>query len=84
METITLADLAPIIAAVLGPMLVFAVAIMRYQHLDSTKTRDLIDRNYRELSGSVGDIRERLGRMEGHMGIPPPSEAVRDEDADAA
>lgn len=84
METITLADLAPIIAAVLGPMLVFAVAIMRYQHLDSTKTRDLIDRNYRELSGSVGDIRERLGRMEGHMGIPPPSETVNDEDAGAA
>ena len=80
METITLADLAPIIAAVLGPMLVFAVAIMRYQHLDSTKTRGLIDRNYRELSGSVGDIRERLGRMEGHMGILPPSETVNDED----
>ena len=49
METITLADLAPIIAAVLGPMLVFAAATMRYQHLDSTKTRDLIDKN-RELS----------------------------------
>ncbi len=48
-ETITLADLAPIIAAVLGPMLVFAAATMRYQHLDSTKTRDLIDKN-RELS----------------------------------
>ena len=83
METITLADLAPIIAAVLGPMLVFAVAIMRYQHLDSTKTRDLIDKNYRELSGSVGDIRERLGRMEGHMGILPPSETASDEDAEA-
>ena len=49
METITLVDLAPIIAAVLGPMLVFAAATMRYQHIDSTKTRDLIDKN-RELS----------------------------------
>ena len=84
METITLADLAPIIAAVLGPMLVFAVAIMRYQHVDSTKTRDLIDRNYRELSGSVSDIQGRLGRIEGHMGIPATSEAVNDEDAEAA
>ena len=37
-----MSDLAPIIAAVLGPMLVFVVASMRYQHLDSTKTRDLI------------------------------------------
>ena len=49
METITLVDLAPIIAAVLGPMLVFAAATMRYQHIDSTKPRDLIDKN-RELS----------------------------------
>ncbi len=49
METITLADLAPILAAVIGPMLVFAAATMRYQHLDSTKTRELIDKN-RELS----------------------------------
>ena len=49
METITLVDLAPILAAVVGPMLVFAAATMRYQHLDSIKTRELIDRN-RELS----------------------------------
>ena len=36
-----MSDLGPIIAAVLGPMLVFVAASMRYQHLDSTKTRDL-------------------------------------------
>ncbi len=47
--TITFASLAPVIAAVLGPILLFAAATMRYQHLDSSKTRDLIDRN-RELS----------------------------------
>ena len=41
MEAVTLSDLGPIIAAVLGPMLVFVAASMRYQHLDSTKTRDL-------------------------------------------
>ena len=49
MVTITLVDLAPILAAVIGPMLVFAATTMRYQHLDSIKTRELIDRN-RELS----------------------------------
>ena len=41
MEAVTLSDLGPIIAAVLGPILVFVAASMRYQHLDSTKTRDL-------------------------------------------
>ena len=42
MEAVTLSDLGPIIAAVVGPMLVMVVASMRYQHLDSTKTRKLI------------------------------------------
>ena len=35
-------DLGPIIAAVLGPMLLFVAASMRYQHVDSTKTRELL------------------------------------------
>ena len=43
-----MSDLAPILAAVLGPMLVFVVASMRYQHLDSTRTRDLIEQSSRE------------------------------------
>lgn len=42
MEAITLSDLGPIIAAVLGPMLLFVAASMRYQHIDSTKTRELL------------------------------------------
>ena len=84
METITLVDLAPIIAAVLGPMMVFAVAIMRYQHVDSTKTRDLIDKNHRELSGSLGDARERLSRLEGHLGVSPPPHDVGNDNAEAA
>ena len=42
MEAVTLADLGPIIAAVLGPMLAFIVVSMRYQHHDSVKTRELI------------------------------------------
>ena len=37
-----MSDLGPIIAAVLGPMLLFVAASMRYQHVDSTKTRELI------------------------------------------
>ena len=48
MDTIALTDLAPILAAVLGPMLAFAVVVMRYEHLDSTKTRDLIARSNKE------------------------------------
>ena len=45
MEAVTLSDLGPIIAAVLGPMLLFVAASMRYQHVDSTKTRDLITKS---------------------------------------
>ena len=48
METVALSDLAPILAAVLGPTLLFVVASMRYQHLDSTKTRDLIEASSKE------------------------------------
>ena len=42
MNAVTLSDLGPILAAVLGPMLLFVVASMRYQHIDSTKTRERI------------------------------------------
>ena len=42
METVTLVDLAPILGIMLGSMLAFSTAIMRYQHVDSTKTRDLV------------------------------------------
>ena len=45
MEAVTLSDLGPIIAAVLGPMLLFVAASMRYQHVDSTKTRELITKS---------------------------------------
>ena len=48
METVTLADLGPIIAAVLGPMLAFIVVSMRYQHQDSVKTRELITSSEKE------------------------------------
>ena len=42
-DTITLVDLGPVIAAILGPMLVIMAASMRYQYVDSAKTRELID-----------------------------------------
>ena len=48
MELISLADLAPIIAAILGPMLAFVVVSMRYQHQDSAKTRELIEQSSKE------------------------------------
>lgn len=48
MDVVSLADLAPILAAVLGPMLAFSVAIMRYLHIDNAKTRDLIEKSSKE------------------------------------
>ena len=42
MEVVTLGDLAPILAAVVGPLLAFALAMMRFQYADSSKTRNLM------------------------------------------
>ena len=124
MEAVTLSDLGPIIAAVVGPMLVMVVASMRYQHLDSTKTRklitdsekatlklitdsndknrDLIDASNRETRDLIdasnrenrdlimrnhtviGDVRERLARIEGHLRISPQPATSDDGDAEAA
>ncbi|WP_419919611.1 hypothetical protein [Candidatus Poriferisocius sp.] len=67
MDTLTLADLGPIIAAIMGPMLLFAAASMRYQHIDSTKTRgltrDLIEHSNKELR----DLIERTNRENREM-----------------
>ena len=52
MEVVSLSDLGPVLAATLGPVLAFAVASMRYQHLDALKTREQIadsERETREL-----------------------------------
>ena len=69
METITLLDLGPIIAAVLGPMLAFVVVSMRYQHNDSAKTHALIERYRREnrelIERSSGESRELIERSSG-------------------
>ena len=72
-----MSDLGPIIAAVLGPMLLFVAASMRYQHVDSTKTRELItksiekankenrkliDRNRDLIEKSNKDTRDLIGK----------------------
>ena len=68
MEAVTLADLGPIIAAILGPMLAFAVVSMRYQHHDSTKTRELISNSEKEtrelISNSEKETRELISNSE--------------------
>lgn len=109
-----LGDLAPILAAVVGPLLALALAMMRFMHHDGTKTRslmynlidksnrenrelidksnqetrdlirenrdlirenrDLIDKNHSELTGSLGEVRERLSRIEGFLRQPPPAD----------
>lgn len=141
MEAVTLLDLGPIIAAILGPMLAFVVMSMRYQHNDSTKTRDLTrelisasneeyrelvaasnkeyrelvaesnkeyrelvervadklsaelaeqrqinERRHQEVVRSLGDARERLARIEGHLriGTPPPQESHTGEESGKA
>ena len=58
-----MSDLAPILAAVLGPMLAFVIASMRYQHLDSTKTRDLIETS----SSESRDLIEASNKENRHL-----------------
>ena len=76
MDAISLSQLGPIIAAILGPMLASVVVSMRYQHLEAVKTRELISKSERETRRDLADARERLARIEGHFGIgaPPASE----------
>ena len=118
MEVVTLSDLAPILAAVVGPMLAVMLAMMRYLNVGIIKIRDridesdrenrelirenreliekstqesrelirenreLIEKNHAELTGSLGEVRERLSYIEGYLRQirPPPS----DGDAQAA
>ncbi len=60
MEVVTLSDLAPILAAVVGPMLAVMFAMMRYQHADSVKTRNLMH----ELIGNNRDLIEDSKRSD--------------------
>lgn len=95
MDSLTVSEFAALIAAIMGPMLGFVVASMRFQHLEAVKTRDLISSSERETRRLLGgelveqrrdlaDARERLARIEGHFGIAaPPQGALDDEAADA-
>ena len=47
------------------------------------KNRELIEKNHRELTASLGEVRERLAHIEGHLRIPPPP-ADDDTAAEAA
>ncbi|WP_419850508.1 hypothetical protein [Candidatus Poriferisocius sp.] len=101
---IMLVDLIPIFAT----LLVVVAGLMRQQHVDNTKTRDLIDKTSKEnrdliekksdenrelidrnrdliekyhleTAASIGEVRERLARIEGHLEIrptPPPDDAT--------
>ena len=91
MNAIGLSQLAPLIAAIMGPMLAFIVASMRFQHLEAVKTRELISSSEketrelisnleRETQRGLADVRERLARIEGRFGIvAPPSRDETDE-----
>ncbi|MXW96253.1 MAG: hypothetical protein F4110_15390 [Acidimicrobiaceae bacterium] len=87
MNAISLSQLGPIIAAIMGPMLAFVVASMRFQHLEAVRTREpiadseretreLITNSERGIRGEPADVRERSARIEGRLGIaaPPPQD----------
>ncbi len=63
MDTISLIDLGPVIAAVLGPMLAFVAVSMRYQHVDGTKTRQLITDSEKEARGLAANSREETRQL---------------------
>lgn len=113
MESLT--ELGPALGVVFGPLLALMAVMMRYQQVDSTKTRDLInessrenreliekssrenrelirenrelirenrelvEKNHREVTGSFGEVRERLAHIEGFLKswptLPPDGDA---------
>lgn len=64
-ETITLVHLGPVIAAVVSPMLVSVAAMMRYQHKDSTRTRELIGEVRDEARTLIGEARDEFRTLIG-------------------
>jgi len=59
---VTLGDLGPILAAVVGPVLAFALAMMRYQHVDSAKTRNLMHELIEKSSRENRELIEKSNR----------------------
>ena len=60
MEVVTLSDLAPILAAVVGPMLAVMLAMMRYLNVGIIKIRDRIDESDRENRELIRENRELI------------------------
>ena len=48
------------------------------------ENRKLIEKNHTELSGSLGEVRERLSHMEGLLGARLPPQPPGDDDTQAA
>ena len=63
MDAVTLSDLGPILAAVLGPMLLFVAASMRYQHIDGTRTRELIAESNEKTRDLIAESNEKNGDL---------------------
>lgn len=63
MDTISLVDLGPVIASVLGPMLAFVAVSMRYQHVDSTRTRESITDSEERTRQLITDSEERTREL---------------------
>ena len=67
METASLMDLAPILGIVLGSMMTFTVAIMRFHHVDNSKLRDMIERSSQEnrelIEQSQRETRELIEKV---------------------
>ena len=56
-------DLVPVLAAVVVPIVGLTVTLMRYQHLDSTKTRDLIERTAAETAKAFEQHRSETNKQ---------------------
>ena len=63
MDTTSLADLGPVIASILGPMLAFVAVSMRYQHVDSTRTRALITNSEERTRQLIANSEGRTGEL---------------------
>ena len=66
-EAASSGDFAPVVLAFVVPVVGLVVALMRYQHVDSTRTRELIERTVRQASEESSRqfdlLRADIGRL---------------------
>ena len=62
METATLVDLGPMLAAVVGPILALGFATMRHQHVSTVKTRDYVHELIEKSSRENRELIEKSSR----------------------